>query len=299
MRFRTALLGVLLLVVLTAAGCGNVADDLPTVTGEFGKSATITLPKADPDGYSVTTIINGDGEVTRPGDVISIKYAGVTWPGGEDLGNSFEQDATVSVNTSTASSSPGLHEALAGKHVGSRVMVALPQTSQDETGATISQTVVLAIDILGIEFRGVSGPVTQAGAGLPLVLGQNGQKPVVTIPKTGPPTELVSHTLIEGDGAPIKKGDTLVVQYTGVIWRDGTEFDASWNTGAPGSFPIGENAVISGWDKGLVGKSIGSRVLLVVPPDDGYGAGGNEQAGIQGTDTLVFVVDLLGVAPTA
>ena len=97
-----------------------------------------------------------------------------------------------------------------------------------------------------------------------------------------------------GPGTAVAKGDLLVVQYVGKLWRTGKTFDASWLRGAPVGFTIGVGQVIPGWDTGLVGKKVGSRVLLVLPPKDGYGSAGNTQAGIKGTDTLVFVVDLLG-----
>ena len=94
------------------------------------------------------------------------------------------------------------------------------------------------------------------------------------------------------------EGDTVVVQYTGVNWRTGQVFDASWKHGTrqPFGFTIGASPsqVILGWDKGLVGQTVGSRVLLVIPPADGYGKTGSPQAHIKGTDTLVFVVDILG-----
>ena len=92
----------------------------------------------------------------------------------------------------------------------------------------------------------------------------------------------------------------MVVQYVGALWRtgkgNGTAFDASWKRGQPFSFVIGKkpSQVIPGWDSGLVGQTVGSRVMLVVPPADGYGKAGNSQAGIKPTDTLVFVVDVLG-----
>ena len=76
----------------------------------------------------------------------------------------------------------------------------------------------------------------------------------------------------------------------------GRVFDSSWSRGQPAQFPIGTGQVVAGWDEGLVGQTVGSQVLIVVPPDKGYGVAGESQAGITGTDTLVFVVDILGAA---
>jgi peptidylprolyl isomerase len=89
----------------------------------------------------------------------------------------------------------------------------------------------------------------------------------------------------------VKSGQNLVVQYTGMLWRNGQVFDSSWSRGRPSGISL--NQVITGWKTGLAGQTVGSRVLLVIPPADGYGKAGQSQAGIKGTDTLVFAVDIL------
>jgi peptidylprolyl isomerase len=119
-------------------------------------------------------------------------------------------------------------------------------------------------------------------------------KPAVTVrTDTAPPTELVTHDLVEGDGAEISHGDTADVQYVGVSWSTGGEFDSSWDRGAqPFSFPVGAGRVIGGWDQGVQGMRAGGRRLLVIPPHLGYGSRG--AGGVIGPDeTLVFVVDAL------
>ncbi len=136
------------------------------------------------------------------------------------------------------------------------------------------------------------------------VAGAFGTTPKVGIPAKPAPTALTQQTLVQGHGAKVAKGDTLVANYVGETWKSKSGkpnvFDSSFQRGAPASFVIGEGAVISGWDKTLVGKQLGSRVLLTIPPVDGYGAKGQPSAGISGTDTLVFVVDLVSqFAPDA
>ena len=162
---------------------------------------------------------------------------------------------------------------------------------------TASDTLVFVVDVLG------SYPKTAAAHGQQLPVGDPklpsvsasaaGTPPPVKIPKAAPPGTLQSRTLIQGTGPRVAKGKLLVAQYEGLIWRTSKVFDSSWSHGAPADFVIGTGKVIPGWDKSLVGQRIGSRVLLVIPPKDGYGAQGNSQAGIKGTDTLVFVVDIL------
>lgn len=123
-----------------------------------------------------------------------------------------------------------------------------------------------------------------------------GQKPTVTHRTGDPDKSLVTEVLKQGDGAVVKKGELLTANYLGQIWRDGKVFDNSYDRGAPSSFPIGVGGVIAGWDEGLVGQKLGSRVLLSIPSDKGYQSAGNTQAGIKGDDTLIFVVDLISAA---
>ena len=123
-----------------------------------------------------------------------------------------------------------------------------------------------------------------------------GQVADITIPAgAAAPTTLVNQNLIEGSGTKVTEGMFLQVHYTGVLWKDGSVFDSSWPRAQYYTFQTGTNSVIPAWDKGLVGHTVGSRVLLVVPPADGYGPDGNPPK-IAGTDTLVFVVDILAAA---
>jgi peptidylprolyl isomerase len=132
--------------------------------------------------------------------------------------------------------------------------------------------------------------------GLPEVRGKYGAKPKITVAKdTAPGKKLASEVLTEGTGPKIAKGDLLVADYLGEVYRNGKVFDNSYDRGAPSSFTLkdGPGGVISGWVKSLTGVHVGSRVLLVAPPKEGYGKKGNPQAGIKGTDSLVFVVDVI------
>jgi peptidylprolyl isomerase len=131
-------------------------------------------------------------------------------------------------------------------------------------------------------------------AQLPEATGSFGEKPTLTFPDAAAPAELEVVVLSRGDGDLVEVGDDLVVHYLGQGWG-GHVFDNSYDRGESISFPIGVGAVIGGWDEGLVGQQIGSRVLLSIPPHLGYGDRGVAAAGIKGGDTLVFVVDIVGV----
>ena len=119
-------------------------------------------------------------------------------------------------------------------------------------------------------------------------------KPSVEIPDGPPPTELVVEDLTVGDGQEAVSGTTCTMQYVGVAWSTGQQFDASWDRGQPFSFGLGQGMVIAGWDQGVAGMKVGGRRRLTIPPELGYGSRGAGGA-IKGGETLVFVVDLLGV----
>lgn len=128
---------------------------------------------------------------------------------------------------------------------------------------------------------------------LPTASGTFGDKPVLTFPASAAPEELAVVVLEQGDGEAVEAGQNIDVHYYGQVWNGGM-FDNSYDRRSSIQFPIGVGAVIAGWDEALVGKQIGSRVLVSIPPHLGYGPYGNPAAGIRGTDTLVFVVDIVG-----
>ena len=119
-------------------------------------------------------------------------------------------------------------------------------------------------------------------------------KPAVSIPAEKPPTELVIEDLTQGEGLEATAGRNVTVHYVGVAWSNGTQFDASWDRGETFDFRLGASQVIEGWDRGVQGMKVGGRRRLTIPPQLGYGSRGAGGA-IKGDETLVFVVDLLGV----
>ncbi len=132
-------------------------------------------------------------------------------------------------------------------------------------------------------------------AGLPTVTMNPGKPATITVPKGAKaPTKTIVQPLIEGTGPEVKKGQTVRVAYTGALLKDGSVFDASASHPEQPAFDflVGSGQVIKGWDNGLQGQKVGSRVLLVIPPAEGYGTAGSPPK-ISGTDTLVFVVDIL------
>lgn len=129
-------------------------------------------------------------------------------------------------------------------------------------------------------------------AALPTVIGEFGTKPQLAFTSGTAPTGLQVSVLRQGNGDPVRSGHEIEVNYLGQVWG-GQIFDNSYDRRQPLAFPIGVGMVIGGWDDSLVGQRVGSRVLLSIPPEHGYGHRGVPQAGIGGGDTLVFVIDIL------
>ncbi|RGA06253.1 FKBP-type peptidyl-prolyl cis-trans isomerase [Microbispora triticiradicis] len=120
------------------------------------------------------------------------------------------------------------------------------------------------------------------------------EKPEIDFPEGEPPADLEIADLVEGTGPEARPGQNVTVHYVGVAFSTGEEFDASWNRGQPFQFPLGGGRVIAGWDRGVAGMKVGGRRRLTIPPHLGYGDRG-AGAVIKPGETLIFVVDLLGV----
>jgi peptidylprolyl isomerase len=120
------------------------------------------------------------------------------------------------------------------------------------------------------------------------------KEPTVTPPSGPPPAKLETKELIVGTGPEAKAGDSVTVNYVGVLYKDGKKFNASWETGKPFTFTLGKGEVIKGWDQGIVGMKVGGRRELIIPASLAYGPAGRPPT-IPKNEALVFVVDLLGV----
>jgi peptidylprolyl isomerase len=116
------------------------------------------------------------------------------------------------------------------------------------------------------------------------------QKPAIAQPSGSPPTKLYTRDIVVGKGKKAGKHDKVSMQYVGISYSTGSQFDASWDRKQPYAFKLGQETVIKGWDQGVPGMRVGGRRLLVIPPDLGYGAQGRDP--IAPNETLIFVVDL-------
>ena len=320
MRRFLALGAIPLLACVVLAGCGSSksssssssspsssvgASSAVTATGSFGEAPTVSIPKAKPGSkLEVKTLIQGSGSTLTKADAMAANFVLYFWSGTSSSlkANTFTSNPTVIGGTML----PGLETALIGKKVGSRVLAVIPPadgygtSGNSQLGITGSTTLVFVIDVLKSYSDTASASGTQVsngGGDLPTVSAKAGSAPTLTFSSTKPPSGLVAKTLIKGNGPKVVKGEFVIAQYTGYIWRTKAVFGSSWSSGSPFGFSIGASPeqVIPGWDKGLEGQTVGSRVMLSIPPAEGYGSAGNSDAGIKGTDSLVFVVDIIDV----
>ena len=286
----------------------EAAEDAPvldgvTVTGDIGAEPEVSFEAPfETDATARRVLIEGDGEPVEPGGQVLFDYIGYNGRDGNVFDNSWDGGSAAELTVDPELVLPGMAQGLVGVPTGSRVVVAIapedgfgPMGGNPEAGVEETDTLLFVLDVLEPRepLERAEGEAVEPPDGLPTVELADDGEPTITIPDEDPPTELVAQPLIEGDGAEVEAGQTITVHYRGVLWRNGEDFDSSWERDEPASFAIGTGAVIAGWDEGLVGQTVGSQVLLAVPPDAGYGENGNPAGGIEGDDTLVFVVDIL------
>ena len=299
-------------VAVALAGCGSSASTSTNntavqVSGTAGKAPNVTIPASKPSTSLVTkTVDAGSGPVIAPNDSVLANFDVYLWRGKTHKLIFTSYKSTPEVLPVKVLS--GLETALSGAKVGSRVLAVLPPkygygpTGNSQIGVKPTDTLVWVVDVLKAfsPTQSAAGQhVTDGGGALPKVSASVGASPQIAIPKAAPPAKLVVKTLIKGTGAPVKAGEAIVVRYVGSIWRTGKVFNDNWPSVAqpatpPNVFQLGQ--LIPAWNTGLVGVPVGSRIMLVVPPAEGYGSSGQASAGIKPTDTLVFVVDILATA---
>jgi peptidylprolyl isomerase len=137
-------------------------------------------------------------------------------------------------------------------------------------------------------------PTTPTSTAKTPTSGPLASKPAVAVPSGAAPTKLVTKEIIVGTGPEAKAGDSVTVNYVGVLYKGGKEFDSSWKRNEPFTFTLGKGQVIPGWDQGVAGMKVGGRRELIIPAELAYGKTGSPPT-IPPNSPLVFVVDLLGV----
>ena len=306
MRRVVLLLGTLALLLVGLTACGD--DDgkgentgSVSVTGDFGSQFKVAY---DGEVNRVTTdtkvLTEGTGATVEDGDNAMVHlYIGNGFTGEKAL-STYDQK-TPQVVPVTKDAMPALRKAIVGQKAGSRIEVlSTPKDAFGKSGNADlyignGDSVVFVVDILDTVLDAPAGTEKKAPASAPTIVEKDGKPTSLDFSKAGKPSsKLKLITLTEGEGAPIKKKSYAVVRYLGQTYDGKKPFDESFSSETLEARQVGVGGYIKGWDKGLVGVKAGSRVMLLVPPSEGYGKAGQGKK-IQGDDTLAFVIDVLAV----
>lgn len=293
------------------APAGSASESVD-ITGDFGSDLEMTgKTPIESSELERSVLIDGEGD-RSPDEGVGVTAALSFFNGrtGELIEHSPAGQPIVNSKESLA---PFAYEAVRCAVEGQRVAVTLPAEDAMAGAQTMPEgleegdSVVLVVDVEAVDpgfienekdlLSKAEGETQDPPKGLPTVeLAEDGA-PTITIPKgTEAPKELQVDTLIEGDGEEVEPGDRAYVNYRGVIWRTGEEFDSSWSRGEPANFITTQ--VIGGFTQALEGQKVGSQVMAVVPADQeqgGYGADTLQQQGHEADDVMVFVLDIVGV----
>ena len=316
---RLLALPLAFLLLFATAACGNDSDSSKAsdvdmgdkisglaVSGAFGSEPKVTVkPAIKTDKPETQVISKGDGNPVVANKKAMFNIYLAKGADGKKLYSSTDQGTPSQVAMNEKEFFKVIIDSLVGKPQGSRVAIAA--TVKDVWGSAgapqlklkTSDTVLFVIDVLSVEPTDVldapKGEKVDAPATAPTVQ-ESGDKVTgidfAKAPKKAP-TKLQVIPLVEGDGPKAEAGRLVTFNYYGAVWGSKKPFDSSFSRGAPVPFGVGVKGLIPAWDKVIPGLKQGSRVLIIAPPGDAYGA--QAQSGIPANSTLTFVVDVLGV----
>lgn len=323
MRLKTTLIPALSVLVLLA-GCSaattstdadstaapstdvcavesGTASDSVTVTGDLGAEPTVTFDAGlSVDTTERTTVIEGTGDEVPAGGAAAVAYTLYNGTTGEKIDSyGWAEGENVSFTASTAAVLAGIAKTIGCETVGSRIVSvvapddAFGDSGYEDLGIAGGDSLVFVMDITALIPSRADGADQPAVAGMPTVALADDGTPTVTLPGGDAPTALQLAVLKKGTGATVAEGASVIVQYVGVKWSTGEVFDQSWGTAGPTAFSLTD--VVPGFSQAVVGQTVGSQVLAVIPPSLGYGEAGADTTSELAGETLVFVVDILAI----
>lgn len=278
--------------LITVSGSG---DDAPTVEVDTPMNVT---------GTQFTTLSAGSGTPIVSDDqlvVLDARLLDATT--GEIVGStrySGDLSAVYPVSTFTQSF-PGLHDALQCATAGARIVAALPPSAVDaqaaqSLGMGADDSMVAVLDVRKVYLSRADGADQyNAGTGLPSVVRAPNGRPGVIVPDGAPPQSLTVQVLKKGDGDAVAADAAVRIHYTGVVWSTRKVFGTTWDS-EPESVSLSA-ATLPGLGQALAGQTVGSQVMVVVPPDVADAAA--TTTGAPTGSTLIFVVDILGIDAAA
>jgi peptidylprolyl isomerase len=287
----------------SSSSTGGKSWDSATVSGDVGTEATVKFDGEVTDSTQTTKVLQeGDGDTVKQGDSLILQTVIADGTTQKTVASSY-QDHQPQVVSLGAQVQKLFLDALSDKKIGSRVAVYAPadaifgDSGNAQLGISQKDPILIVFDIVGKPVAKPDGKQHAAPSWFPKVQKTKGVISGLDFKGTPKPDgKLRSATVYDGTGAVVKKGQTIFARYLGEVYDGKKPFDQNFDGTDPATFQIGTGNVIKGWDKTLVGQKVGSEVVLAIPPADGYGKQGNSQAGIKGTDTLYFVVDIVGAA---
>jgi FKBP-type peptidyl-prolyl cis-trans isomerase len=282
----------------------GAASDAVTVEGEAGTTPVVTFgAPLEAERTERTVLIEGDGdEEATEGSTVGVSYTLFHGGTGEEIESTGHgpDAAPVGFVMDEAQFLPGIVQALNCSVTGDRIVAVIPsddafgEGGNADLGVAADDSIVFVFDITDViqpvDAAADMVVVEPDSEGMPSVSYADDGTPTVTFPDSEPLTEPTLAVITEGDGEVVSEGDNVEIHYSGVNWDTGENFDSSWSRGEPTSFVT--SAVIPGFGAAIVGQTVGSQVIVVIPPAYGYGSTGTE--GIGGTDTIVFAIDILG-----
>jgi peptidylprolyl isomerase len=304
---------LVLVVAAGLAGCGSKASstgstgelglDSVQISGGVGTSPTVKFDGALTSSTSTSkTLVNGKGQKIAQGDSLILNSVIADGSTQKTVADSYTDHQPQVVPLTKAVNSLFL-DALVGQTVGSRVAVYTPASAvfgaqgNPQLGIGSTDNLVFVFDLAGKPVDKPNGAKHAAPGWAPKVVSKGGIITGLDFAKAPRPDgRLRSATLRSGSGPRVKAGQTVFARYLGEVYKGSKPFDQNFDAAAPTPFRIGVGDVVAGWDKTLVGQHVGAQVVMAIPPKDGYGPGGQPNAGIKGTDTLYFVVDIVGAA---
>jgi peptidylprolyl isomerase len=294
----------------TVAGCtpvksGSVSDAI-TVSNNFGKTPTVKIkkPVATVKTTQRTVIKSGTGKVATKSTRVTADFAVYNGTTGKELSSTGFDGKTVPFTVDADHVLAGLAKTLQCTPAGSRVVGVIPPSEgfgkAGSTDVGAKDELVFVADVVTVKapapaaLKAATGTVVAPKPGFPTVAFSAAGLPTTTVPSTPQPTAFEEEVLIKGKGAKVATDSNVIVKYQLVLWRTGkvVEGNDSWAAGQNAPFNTGD--VVPGFKQAIEGQTIGSRILVVIPPALGYGSAGYSQGGILGTDDLVFLVDILG-----
>jgi peptidylprolyl isomerase len=289
---------------LVLAGCGGGDSDgtsLESIKVSKDKTPKVTVGKGFETDKTETRVIEaGDGEALKDGDVVKVNYAALNGRTGKQFDSSYTRGVPVTWTLADTQVFPGIVKGLKGQKVGSRVVVGVSPKDgfgqkQESFDIEADDSLVFVFDIVSKVPTEVTGKAKDLPSTLPKIKLDKDKHPsgfTTSASVEKKQTKASLHTVIAGDGAKVKKGQTLTAQYVGQVYPDGDVFDSSWDRGAA-TFAVGTGQLIKCWDELLVGQKLGSRVVVVCPANKAYGDTPPQGSAIKKGDTLIFAIDLL------